>query len=128
MLSIFGVTIVLYFIKILSGSKNFWMRCFHLARYVLFAETQAFWNGLSFFQEMGKFTFLFLYVFAESNGLSNGTIAGVVVAVLLVILLVVGIGIYWRQKRKRDLYGPKQFNNPILYTTANSDEFELELK
>jgi uncharacterized iron-regulated membrane protein len=58
--------------------------------------------------------------------LSNGTIAGVVVTVLLVLLLVVGIGIYWRQKRKRDLYGPKQFNNPILYSTANTDEFDAE--
>jgi flagellar basal body-associated protein FliL len=58
--------------------------------------------------------------------LSKGGIAGIVVAVLLVVLVAVGIGIYWMQKRKRDPYGPKQFNNPILYSTANTDEFDVE--
>ena len=57
--------------------------------------------------------------------MSTGTIAGIVVAVLLVLLLVVAIGIYLRRKRS-NLYGPKQFNNPILYSTANTDEFYVE--
>ena len=57
--------------------------------------------------------------------MSTGAIAGIVVAVLLVLLLVVAIGIYLRRKRS-NLYGPKQFNNPILYSTANTDEFYVE--
>lgn len=71
-------------------------------------------------------SYTFFCVFAESKTLSTGTIAGVVVAVLLVLLLVVGIGIYLMRKRRSNLYGPKQFNNPILYSTANTDEFGVE--
>ena len=74
------------------------------------------------------FFIAFIFYSVDKKKISSGAVAGIVIAVLIILLLALGIGWYCKKKRS-NFYGPKQFNNPILYSSANTDgdEFEMQL-